>query len=269
MQFLYTDLGRLERGATVVVTLDKAANVRLMTRSEYGSFKSGRAHRYHGGEARESPVRLAVPTADQYFLTLDLGGNAGTIRHSVRVVGPPPGPLPTIRATGRQDDLRNVRHTLDQSPGAGALVDDRVWDVFISHAGEDKAEVAMPLAVALQSHGVTVWLDALEMRIGDSLRRKIDKGLSSSRFGIVVVSPAFLRKPWPQYELDGLVTMAVSGEQSMLPIWHGVTHDQVRKSSPSLADKLARDTSSASVEDIAAEIAEVVRDPRGDDRTAS
>ena len=121
--------------------------------------------------------------------------------------------------------------------------------------------VAMVVATALQAHGVTVWLDVLEMKIGDSLRRKIDAGLAGSRFGVVVLSPAFLRKKWTQYELDGLVTMQVSGEQSMLPIWHQISHGEVRAASPSLADKVARSTADLSVDEIAAEIAEVVKRP--------
>ena len=63
---------------------------------------------------------------------------------------------------------------------------------------------------------------------------------------------------WPEYELDGLVTKAVSGDQVLLPIWHDVTKKQVIGFSPSLADKLARSTATHTVEEIAAEIADVV-----------
>jgi hypothetical protein len=63
-----------------------------------------------------------------------------------------------------------------------------------------------------------VWYDEFELRIGDSLRRKIDAGITGSRFGIVVLPPRFFAKGWPQYELDGLVTMAVSGAQVLLTL---------------------------------------------------
>ena len=59
----------------------------------------------------------------------------------------------------------------------------RVFDVFISHTSEDKDDVVRPLATALRDAGLSVWYDEVELRIGDSLRRKIDKGLASSRFG--------------------------------------------------------------------------------------
>ena len=83
-------------------------------------------------------------------------------------------------------------------------MDDLKWDVFISYASEDKATVAVPLAEALRQAGVSVWLDAHELRIGDSLSAKIDEGLSLSRFGGVILSPAFLEKHWPKKEFAGL-----------------------------------------------------------------
>jgi len=72
------------------------------------------------------------------------------------------------------------------------------YDVFISHASEDKESVARPLAKALQQLDLRVWLDEVEITIGDSLRRTIDKGLATSTFGVVVLSPAFFEKEWPQ-----------------------------------------------------------------------
>jgi hypothetical protein len=105
---------------------------------------------------------------------------------------------------------------------------------------------------------VTVWLDEAQMRIGHSLRRKIDEGIRSSRFGVVILSAAFLRKGWTNHELDGLVTRTVAGEQSLLPIWHDLTAEDVRTFSPSLADKVSLSTSQFSIDEIADQIAEVV-----------
>ena len=65
------------------------------------------------------------------------------------------------------------------------------WDVFICHASEDKSAVVNPLAKELEKRGLQVWLDSSVLTIGDSLRRKIDEGLGSSRFGVVVLSRAF------------------------------------------------------------------------------
>lgn len=126
------------------------------------------------------------------------------------------------------------------------------------HASEEKDAVARPLANALRSNQLAVWYDKFELRIGDSLRRKIDLGLANSRFGIVVLSKAFIGKGWPNYELDGLVTRAVDGKQVILPIWHNITKSEVVAYSPSLADRVARSTATHTVEEIAAEIADLI-----------
>ena len=75
-----------------------------------------------------------------------------------------------------------------------------------------------------------------------------------------MLSPAFINKGWTNYELDGIVTRAVSGEQILLPIWHNVTKQQVVDFSPSLADKVARSTATHTVDEIAAEIAELLNE---------
>lgn len=139
------------------------------------------------------------------------------------------------------------------------VLNGQTWDVFLSHASEDKNDVAIPLRDALTALGVTVWLDKSEMRIGSSLRRRIDEGIRSSRFGIAVLSTSFFKKGWTNQELDGLVTKSIAGDQqSLLPIWHGVTHADVRKFSPTLADRVALSTDSLKIEDIAEQIADVV-----------
>ena len=155
--------------------------------------------------------------------------------------------------------------TSHDDPVDAFLYDDyeKEYDVFISHASEDKDEVARPLAEALRENGLTVWYDEFELRIGDSLRRKIDKGIANSNFGIIVISRDFISKGWTNYELDGLITRAVNGEQTMLPVWHNVTKREVINYSPSLADKLARSTTEFTVEEITDEIADLIRERKG------
>ncbi len=114
------------------------------------------------------------------------------------------------------------------------------YDLFLSHASEDKAAIARPLFNALTQAGLKVWFDEAELTIGDSLRRRIDEGLARCRFGVVILSPKFLQKDWPQKELDGLVAReTASGKKVILPIWHKLTKTQVAKYSPTLADRLA------------------------------
>lgn len=254
-KFVKYDLGRIEKGATVVITLSTGANVRLMDSGNFSNYRNGRQHRYYGGLAKVNPFRIIVPSTGNWLVTVDLMGlRATSVRSGVRVE---PAALPVARSaqTAPLSGIRSeapVRLTPDESG--------QTWDVFISHAGEDKEAVASPLAAALEERGLRVWIDNGELRIGDSLRRKIDHGLAHSSFGIVVFSKLFFAKGWPQYELDGIVGLSVAGKQRMLPIWHEISKDEVEQQSPSLADKIARTTATSTIAEIADEIAAVVRD---------
>lgn len=116
-------------------------------------------------------------------------------------------------------------------------------DVFISHASEDKESVARPLYQALIREGVSAWLDEVNITLGDSLRRTIDKALANSRYGVVILSPDFFRKEWPAKELDALVSKETGRDKVILPIRHQISHDEVKRLSPLLADKLSVSTS--------------------------
>lgn len=163
-------------------------------------------------------------------------GLRGSTKASVRVV---PGALPEIIKERPLSEIPSlVRDNIPPPTETGG----ETHDVFISHASEDKDAFVRPLANALIAEGLNVWYDEMTLRIGDSLRQKIDRGLANSRVGLVVLSPSFIDKGWTNYELDGIVTRTVSGEQVLLPIWHNITKQQVVDFSPSLADKVARST---------------------------
>ncbi len=193
--FLYTDLGQCRRGDVVEVTLTRAANVRLLDSTNYNKYRRGQQHRYSGGLAKTSPVRLPVPRSGHWHVAVDMQGLRGTSRATVRKI-----PVESLRPL---PPIREARPEL--------------------------AEIAHALA-------------------------------SRRLAGIVVLSAPFFSKSWPKYELDGLVTMAVSGRQVLLPLWHGISKDEVIKQSPSLADKVALRTADSTIDDIADEIAAVVRD---------
>jgi TIR domain len=112
-------------------------------------------------------------------------------------------------------------------------------DIFISHASEDKAAIARPLAEKLVAAGLDVWLDEYEISLGDSLRAKLDEGLRASRFGVVVLSKAFFAKEWPVRELNALIGMETSSRKVILPIWHEIERADVQRFSPLLVDKIA------------------------------
>ena len=255
MQFQFYDMGQLKAGQIVEVSLSgNAANVRLMDSSNFSSYKNGRQHHYYGGLAKKSPVRLSVPRSGRWYVTVDLQGLRGSTKSSVRVL---PSPLPEIRETPLSSIPSLVRNR-DIPPDTSIVDSDKTYDVFISYASEDREAVASPLAHSLRDNGLSVWFDEFEMKIGDSLRRKIDKGLANSKFGIVVFSQHFFKKGWTNYELDGLVTRSVTDEQILLPIWHNISKQEVINFSPSLADKVARNTSMHTLEEIAGEICSVI-----------
>lgn len=230
MKFLKYELGKRKRGEIVEVTLTSGANLRLLTTSEFSNYKNGRRHRFIGGLAKRSPVRLQIPSSGNWVVVVDMQGLRGSTNASVRMV---PGALPEIQESPLSEILSLVRDDAPPPAESGG----ETHDVFISHASEDKEEFVRPLASALMAHGLNVWFDEMTLRIGDSLRQKIDRGLANSRVGLVVLSPDFIKKGWTNYELDGIVTSTVSSEQILLPIWHNITKQQVVDFSPSLADR--------------------------------
>lgn len=115
-----------------------------------------------------------------------------------------------------------------------------------------------PLVEALQARGLKVWYDRWVLTIGDSLRRSIDEGLRKSRFGVVVLSPAFFVKNWPQWELDGLVQREIGGQKVILPVWHNVTRVEAAKYSLPLADRVAGSTTEG-IEALADEILQAIK----------
>lgn len=114
------------------------------------------------------------------------------------------------------------------------------------------------MANALTDLGFQIWYDEFTLRVGDSLRKSIDKGLANSRFGIVVLSPDFFAKRWTEYELNGLVAKEMSEDKVVLPIWHRVSKDDVLKYSPTLADKIGLSTAIFTINELADNLAEVL-----------
>jgi len=145
------------------------------------------------------------------------------------------------------------------SSGEGASENKVEYDLFISHASEDKEDLVKPLVEELERASVKVWYDQFTLRVGDSLRQRIDAGLANSKKGVVVLSASFFAKNWPQYELNGMVAREMNGHPMILPIWHKVSKDEVIAYSPTLADKVALNSSINSISEIARQLAEVVK----------
>lgn len=128
------------------------------------------------------------------------------------------------------------------------------YDFFISHAWADKEEFVDSFVKKAEAAGLRVWYDKFALQWGDPIRQKIDEGLRSAYFGVVVLSPNFFARPWPNYELDGLIQRDLSGSGRLLPIWHRLTQDDVEKQAPSLAGRLALSTASSTSDAIVQEL---------------
>lgn len=259
--FNYFDLGSRRRGDVWRVELDRAANVFLVDSSNYSAFKAGRNFRYRGGLIKRSPHDFVIPSSGRWYIVAHTWGLRDSARISVQPIDVPqamPAAQPNLV------DLNSIAAAAARYPGRDDMPpvppEAKGYDVFISHATEDKDQIVRPLAHALAAEGLAVWYDEFELRVGSSLRQSIDRGLAGSRFGVVVLSEAFFRKSWTNYELDGLVTrdMASGEGQIILPIWHRVSKEEVIQYSPSLADKLALRTADSTVAEIANEIAGVI-----------
>jgi hypothetical protein len=255
VEHVFADLGQLSGGTVVEIHLKgSAANVWLMDSSTYSRYKSGNQVRAIGGHTDRTPVHLRTNRSARWYAVADLGGYPGRLGLSARVL---PGPATPLRQRPHLPADSPLVTFADELPDEA--FEEREFDVFISHATEDKDQIVRPLARALDSRGIGVWFDEFELRVGDSLRQSIDRGIARSRFGLVVLSRSFFAKNWPQYELDGIVALDVhEGGGRLLPIWHEITKAELLKESPSLADRVALSTATLTIDEIASQLAEVI-----------
>jgi non-canonical purine NTP pyrophosphatase (RdgB/HAM1 family) len=216
-----------------------------------GYYGDGESHIFEGsvfGEIAEKP-RGRGDGFDTIFIqngfkqTYAELGNGIVYRHSMRRVA--------CKTFGKFLEQRYDRFSMPPlvGPRTQPMQNDlagetRKFDFFLSHASEDKNEVARPLYEALSELGYSVWFDEAEIKVGDRLRRKIDEGLSIARFGIVILSPQFFAKKWPENELDALFAReSATRKDAILPVWHQVDADAIRAYSLMLAGRRGAQTS--------------------------
>lgn len=130
-------------------------------------------------------------------------------------------------------------------------------DVFLCHAWDDRQGAAKELHDQLQSRGVSVWFSEKDVGLGTSLLREIDKGLAKSRVGIVLVTPALLRR----LQAEGIADKELSAllaRDLLVPIVHGTTYEALRDVSPLLGSRSGLNTAENSMAGVAAKLAELV-----------
>lgn len=170
-----------------------------------------------------------------------------------------------------QTSKKNEGIRLDSKKKKGMMLDSKKkttaikkWDVFICHASEDKKSVARPLAMKLKKMGLEVWYDEFEIVWGNSLMKSIDKGLKNSQYGIVILSPSFFKKQWPQKELGGLHSLSMAKDKDMiLPLLHNLTHEKLTELSPLLSDILYKKWDEGP-DNISKEVKKLVNRKKGD-----
>ncbi|WP_339171532.1 TIR domain-containing protein [Anoxybacillus sp. FSL W8-1294] len=165
--------------------------------------------------------------------------------------------------TDALDQIQLQLEQLKQQAAQSLEIDNKkeniIYDVFISHAHEDKEAIVTELSQKLSRAGLRVFEDVKVINLGDSLSDKINEGIKYSKLGIVVLSKAFFRKGWTQYEYKGFLHREIEeGRTVILPIWHGVTKEEVAQFNPVLVDKMAVKTEEHSIDEIVDMILRVV-----------
>ncbi|WP_446717891.1 toll/interleukin-1 receptor domain-containing protein [Dyadobacter sp. OTU695] len=130
-------------------------------------------------------------------------------------------------------------------------------DVFLCHAWDDRRGAAKDLHDLLESRGVSVWFSEKDVLLGTSLLREIDKGLVKSRVGIVLVTPAFLRRVQGEGIADKELS-ALLARDLLVPIVHDTTYEALREVSPLLGSRSGLTTKEDTMANIAAKLAELV-----------
>lgn len=151
------------------------------------------------------------------------------------------------------DSSSNLFHASNDKEG---------YDVFISHAWEDKESFVNDLVEELTKIEISVWYDKDKILWGDSMREKIDEGLRKSRFGIAVISPNYIAdgKYWTKSELDGLFQLESINGKRLLPIWHNLTKKEVMEYSPIIASRLAMNTAMLTPTEMAEEMKKLLEE---------
>lgn len=132
------------------------------------------------------------------------------------------------------------------------------YDVFISHASEDKESFVNEFADVLKNLGLNIWYDDSSIKWGDSIRTSIDLGLKKCKFGVVILSRHYLSKHWTNYELEGLFQRESTDGKLILPIWHNITKKEIQDFSPVLAGKMAINTAIMTPVEIGQQLLELV-----------
>jgi len=152
-------------------------------------------------------------------------------------------------------EVRALTPVRDSIEKRAPLPDPR--DVFLCHAWDDRGGAAKELHDQLELRGVSVWFSEKDVALGTPLLREIDKGLAKSRVGIVLVTPALLRRLQGEGIADKELS-ALLARDLLVPIVHGTTYEALREVSPLLGSRSGLNTTENTMANVAAKLAELV-----------
>lgn len=135
-------------------------------------------------------------------------------------------------------------------------------DVFLCHAWDDRAGAAKELHDHLEALGVAVWFSEKDLGLGTSMMRGIDRGLKNSRLGIVLVTPALLKRLDAEGVADKELSVLLATDR-VIPVAHETNFEALRDVSPMLASRSGIDAAESSLENVAAQIADTVHREKG------
>ena len=210
------------------------------------------ACRYRYGRSSGHSSRYSSPysSPSSYFLSGSSGSSGGgssSVKASWSKAGSSVLYTPKeVRA------LTPIRHTVESRV---PLPDLR--DVFLCHAWDDRQGAAKELHDLLESRGVSVWFSEKDVALGTPLLREIDKGLAKSRIGIVLVTPALLRRLQAEGIADKELSALLAREQ-LVPIVHNTTYEALRNVSPLLGSRSGLSTAEEPMADVVAKLAELI-----------
>lgn len=208
----------------------------------------GRGGGYGYAPPRSYPSYAAPPEPARRSRSLSSGSGGGR-RGTARPAWQPNSS--TASYTPQQvRDLEPVR--------AATMTRTQENDVFLCHAWPDRQADAKDVFDLFVGEGISVWFSEVSLRPGTDMRVAIERGLVSSRMGIVLVTPAMLDKLRTDRIVANAELSALLRRNLLVPVMHGVTIEDLDQVSPTLASRGGFSTAEEPMGDIVVKVAELI-----------
>jgi len=111
------------------------------------------------------------------------------------------------------------------------------YDLFLCHAWDDRRETATELHNLLEAEDVSVWFSEKDIILGQPFMREIDKGLAKTRIGLVLITPAFLRRVESGGVSEKELSELLSRDLLIRRAWGQLRRDPVGQPTPRLPQR--------------------------------